>query len=267
MLGSNHRRMSGVTIVELSIVVALIPLVIVGIVVILQLTLSDSKKVALQSTYDSEAGFSADWLEHDVRFASEFKSNIASPYTDVYPPAGGWKYQGSGPNNRVLILSSPASTSKQGNSTRVLSYKKDLRTVGVPFNCTNQLTYNEILKYNSIYFVKDKTLYKRYITDTTSPLCNDQIQKQSCPSELRASWSPKCKASDEIIAENVTKFSVDYFAASGTNPAINSPIEDQYSDPTSLNEAEAVEINFVITQPNHANPISSNNTIRITRVN
>jgi len=225
--------------------------------------LDDGRESTLSSTYSSELEFAADWLERDVRFASVFNPGVTTPFADSYAPSGGWSYMGQGINKRVLILSSPASSLRQGTDTRVPTYID-----GPEFDCSPaQMTYNPTLYYRSIYFLDGNTLYKRYLVDQTTPTCNSRIQKQSCPASQKASWPTLCGASDETIATNVTQFNVDYYTSKDENPDTNLPIPNQYSDPEKLGDAESVALQLTMTQPDSAKPVTATIKIRTTKVN
>lgn len=256
-------RVRGISLVELVLVMTILPIVIAGTIFALNMILADGRRSALSTTYSSELGFAADWIEHDVRFATSFNPTVTSLFSDPYAPSGGWNYVGENDNNRVLILSSPASSLRQGTKTRVPTYID-----GPDFNCSpSQMAYNPVLVYQSVYFLDDKTLYKRYLIDKTTPKCNTHIQKQSCPADKESTWPTECQASDEVIATNVTQFSIGYYTSKDESPETNQPMPTQYTDPESLLNAESISIKLKVEQPNTADPVTSSINLRVTKVN
>lgn len=256
-------RVRGISLIELVLAMTILPIIIGGTIFALNTILANSRQAVLIATYSSELGFAADWIEHDVRFASGFNPDTTALFADPYAPSGGWNYIGEDVDSRVLILSSPASSLRQGTRTRVPTY-----TNGPNFNCSpSQMAYNPILLYKSIYFLDGQTLYKRYLIDKTTPTCNAHIQKQSCPADKEASWPPECQANDEVIATNVTQFAIDYYTSKDESPDTNQPITTQYTDPIAITNAESVMIHLKVEQPDTANPITSSIKLKATKVN
>ena len=249
---TSYRRQRGVTLVELVIVVTLIPIIILGFILLLNSILIDSKRSAISAAYQADLGFAMDRIEHDVKYAAGFATEITPPHSDSNQPSGGWSYAGSGDNKRTLILVSPATTLAQGANTRSIVYTDDT------FDCSTNMSYNPPLMYRSIYFLDGTTLYKRFLIDSTTDTCNGPgIQKQSCPTGY-----PDCGARDEIIAKDIREFSIDYYQARD-----DSPLPDQYTNPEQVSVADAVRIKITMTQPNNANPISESITLKTARVN
>lgn len=247
----------GMTIIEITIVVTMLSLVILGFMVSLDRLLSEARKTGAQANYDSLASSAIDRIEEEVRIASAFNPNISSPYSDPYAPSGGWDYSGSGTTDRVLILSSPATTMRERASTNIQTYQDS-----VTFNCTSELTYNPAHHYRAILFVDDGILYKRFLTDTTTALCNSQIQKQSCPSSSIGSWPSECRARDEVIARDVSEFAVDYYRSNEIDP-----MDDAYTEPDTLTDAVAVVVRLTLRQPAGGDPSSATVQFRIARTN
>lgn len=252
-----NRFTAGVTLVELALVITIMPLIITSFVLVLDKTLADARHSALQANYDGDSAFAADWLEHDIRLAAQFNTDISSQFSDPYEPGGGWDYSGSGSNDRVLILSLPATTVRDGSDSRDIVHE-DSGT----YNCTTELVYNPILTYRAVYFVDNGTLYKRTLTDTTTATCNSQVQKQSCPAADIGSWPTICEARDEVLVTDVSQFSVNYYPAHDTDV-----LPDQYTGSEPLNVAQAAEITLTISEPGASTPVTSKITLKTSKVN
>lgn len=247
----------GVSLIEIAIVVTILPLIITAFILVLDKTMNDAHKLAKQAAYDSSNTLAMERLEHDIKLATGFGSTVSSPFSDPYQPVGGWDYAGSGTSDRVLILSVPATTVRENATTRTTVYKDS-----ASFNCSTELAYNPIHTYRAIYFVDNSTLYKRFLTDTATATCNTQIQKQSCPVADIASWPGICQARDEVIATEVSGFSITYRQdnAGGALP-------DQYSDSSAPGLARSVTITLTLSDPSSSAPASSTMNQTISRVN
>lgn len=253
---SEQRWSSGVTLVELLIVVTLIPLIIVSFIVVLDKVMKDAAESTAQAQLSSDVSFASDWLEKDIRSATSFEPTISSPYGDSYEPGGGWSYVGNGSDDRVLILSLPSTTLRDGSSNREITYQDD------GFNCSTQLTYNPILTYRAVYFVDNGTLYKRVLTDTSTPTCNGQIQKQSCPESEKPTWSSECEVQDEVLATNVSQFSVDYY-----NSNDDIPLDEAYTDDSLLVTAKTLGVTITTAKTLGSDTVDATITLRTARIN
>lgn len=238
MLATKHaerHHAEGFTIVELliaTILCAIVTSVFITALVAMtrsvtiqktQLELSESNQIALNT------------IERDVRLALAYETTPAySTFVDSYGPtntnegwSGTWSYKGTDSDHRVLILRENATTTNPFAASRNPVYVQGFLAnlygeQNTNFNCTlynaataptGALTYNPTLPYYLIYFVRDGNLYRRVLTDTTTPVCSNtpQYQKQSCP-EADTSQPASCKANDELIAENVASFTVTYYS-------------------------------------------------------
>jgi hypothetical protein len=158
------------------------------------------------------------------------------------------------------MLSNVATTQNRSTDTRTPVY-----TDGPTFNCTTEMVFNPLQTYLIVYFVRSQKLYRRIITDTTTPLCNGpDSQKQSCPPELSGSWNAICKARDEIIASDVSTFSVDYYSLRDT-----SPMATIYSspDPEDMDVIDDAEITLGLSRGAGSSTVTSSQTLRIARLN
>ncbi len=247
----------GFSIVELALVIAIIPLITLVFIAMLYTAINESRRSATKTTYDSRAQIAMDWLEHDIRYATNFLTTVNNaqyPDPNDYGPAGTeFSYSGQSSSLRTLIITSPATSDISLNTNRNLIFKKD-----TPFPCTSAQD-NEPLEYLSVYFVKNNTLYKRTIPDTTSAICGPTSsirQKLSCPRSVAS-----CTVFDEIVAENVTQFSINYHRASPPS------LLNVYTTSNLMADAIAADITITITQPSGSNPISSTISLKITKVN
>lgn len=252
------RNDTGMTIVETVIVVTIITAVILGFILALDRTLTEASRTGAIANLNSQASRAIDRIEHEVVSASKFHATIASPFSDPYEPGAGWSHVGDGENDRVLILSQPATSLRDRATSRELTYQD-----GPSYTCSaTDLRYNPVHTYRAILFVDNNTLYKRFLTDETTALCNSQIQKQSCPADAIGTWPAICEVRDEVIARDVSDFDVSYYRAGES-----SAIADAYTDPSLLAKAVSVDVVLTLSEPSGADPASSTVTIHATRAN
>lgn len=259
-------RANGFTIVEL-----LVTLVIMGIVIGIfaqSLISAYRNSYATENSvqYTSAADIAMDVIERDIRYSDRFLATVSAPFSDPYGIDGTgtvpWAYAGipPSPGQRVLILRANATSSNALGTGRLPVY-----TNTPAFDCASQVQYQPKLKYVIIYFVKDSNLYRRYLTDTTTVLCGgqSQAQKQTCPMSIPvASRNALCLANDEMVAQNVVDFSVDYYAALSPDP-----IDGQYTSLSQdvLDVADDASISLSVGTQNQLSKVTR--TLRVTKVN
>lgn len=229
---------------------------LIGLIVILTTAMNDARSAATTTKLDSDLSFALTRIEDDVKLASQFNGSPEPVFSDSYAPGGGWSYMGNGTDDRVLILTLPATLDRAGTPGRILTYTND-----VSFNCDALLTYNPIHTYHAVFFVENQTLYKRFLIDSTTPLCNTQAQKQTCPADQFASWPTECEARDEIIATDVLEFSIDY-SLSGDS----APVPNQYTNPSVIEDAKAATVTIRVGGNGPTSP-QSEATLRLARIN
>lgn len=266
------RHSAGFTLVELLIVIMIIPILIAGFIFVIFNTVDAMSKSKQQLALTSQVQDAAYIMERDVRLNRGFNTVISSSYSDPYGPnssGAAWNFAGISSDSRVLILSVPAVTSPSLNGDRDPVYLNSSLMTPPPtnvYNCTDQLHYNPVLGTRVIYFVRNSTLYRRILTNTTSPTCNNekQYQKQSCPPELRSTWNSICKAADEVIAKNVTQFSVDYYTDQDS-----APISGQYSSsaPDALSDADSIGVTIKNERRIAGQPVNGIVQLRMTKAN
>ncbi len=246
-----HTLTKGFTLVELAVVVViagiLIPLIF-GPLDDLYTSYTQGTKSIIQ-TADVHRALRT--LKNDSAYAVTFNPTLAaSSPLGANDDSTPWDWRGTGADNRVLILTSYATTankSQDGTGSRTLAFAS---------NCSTPLT-NSL-----IYFVKNNTLYRRTIT-SPSPTCISTpiFQKTSCqPGTVHAS----CQASDAIILSNVTKFSINYYL----NSSSPDPIVDEYAaDSYAPSTAQTIVVTVTTSTGNGKYLTEATRTLRVTRIN
>jgi type II secretory pathway pseudopilin PulG len=268
MWGINMRKINsnsaGFTLVEIAVVVpilALIALALTGTLVSIIQT-SGKSRAQVNLAYDTQSATNT--IEDDVVLSSSFLPTIDSTITDPYQPTtngGAWSYLGDSSQTRSLILRTYATTTNSNALNRKAVYLTDN-------GCTADKIYtNDVLQTNTIYFVKNGNLYRRILTDTSQSTCSPQYQKQTCPTleSLGGSRNAICKADDELILQNVTNFSVDYYSNSSSTTPI--AVYDSGADPLLVTTGLTVVVNVTSTVKASGQAITNTSTLRITRLN
>lgn len=263
------KRQEGMTIVEVIVVIVIIGVLFPLFATILgmyQQSIQSDDKVKLQG----EITQGLRYMDDNVRVANRFMATVPSVYSDNYGPrntgtsgANAWSYKGNSATDRVLITQSFATTINALNTGRQPIF------MNTPaFNCTTQMYYQPQLNYITIYFLRDNTLYRRVLTDTTSSVCpgNVQQQRQSCPPEIvPAARHASCRANDEILVSQVDSFLLEYFQISQDGTSVQ--IDPDYSslDPEILVAVDYV--NVTIVKSARGGAVTSTITQRISKVN
>jgi len=242
-LGKN----AGFTVAELVVVIVVLGIIFPIFIALLLSSYKDTFLLDDKVKTGAEATQALWYMEENVRVSSEFLATVPSQYSDPYGPhnsgtSGGeaWSYKGDSSTRRVLITRSYATTANALNTGRQPVF------MDTPaFSCSTQMYYQPQLSFVTIYFVRDNTLYRRILTDTTSALCpgNTQQQKQTCPPSVPIGSRPaSCKANDEVLATHVGGFELAYYQIG--SGGISTQIDPSYTstDPTVLAAADYVNV-------------------------
>lgn len=292
MLAIRTKDSAGFTLVELLIATILSSLIVTVFISALLTMVSTAALQKTQLELSGQSQIALDTIERDIKLALDFGTTLPAPFQDPYGPqqtddtwAGSWTYKGvdTAPASpqKVLLLRQMATLGHPLSPTRSPVYVQS--SLANPyeqrpeFNCsvfhptnnpTGSLTQNYKLPYYLIYFVRDNTLYRRTVVDTTTSLCNGpQYQKQSCPRE-DASRPASCQANDEIIAKDVAGFRVDYYQQEEL-PAVSFLDLDAYasSSPDVFAEAGSVVVTIRLQKTVAGHARDSELSVRVNRIN
>ena len=248
--------------IELLVTITLIPIVVLTFITMLYVVIYEGKRQAAQVELEEDVRLAISSVENDVRVSTSFETVIASPFSDPYGPdnaGAAWSFAGAGSSSRALILSGISTSTNSGSASRMPVYSD-----GPTYNCTTEMSLNPVLQYVTIIYLRDQTLYRRLLTDTTTTRCTPTIaQKQTCPGSLTGTWPTICKARDEVLARNVTSFSVDYYVERAATPT------DVYSDPTPENMSlmDDALITLTLTGTGTGKDATTTQSLRIARLN
>lgn len=265
-MNQRTNRAAGFTLIEIGVIV---PLLITSLLVVFSalyvlLKSSSIESTSLNNVYDTQEALST--IERDATLTSQFLPTTETGITDAYKPTTNgntWQYYGDslGSSTRVLILRSYATIDNPQAASRRPAYINNL-------GCDpSTLYYNSVQSYNTIYFVNNKKLYRRITTNPTQSTCETPYQKQSCPTieDLGGSRDISCKADDELIATDVSSFSVMYYATPTSTSSL-----DVYGDTTSgslVSTAATVKISITITRTAYGTPVTYTASTTISKQN
>lgn len=243
---------SGFTIAELLIVMVVLG-VLIGLLYSPLTNLYFSNINGLKSVVQTtDVHSSLRLISRDLSLATGFAATAAVSSPLGYNNDGTtWDWRGTDSNHRVLIAGAYATNILPNGDTagnRTLIFNSS--------DCSTPLT-NTI-----IYFVKNSTLYRRTIKNTTSTCGGTAIaQQQTCAAGVS---NAICKGADALILNNVSKFSVDYYAS----PASSTPISGEYnSGSTAPSTAQSILLTVTSTVGASSNARSMTDTLRVTPLN
>lgn len=253
------RSSRGFTVIELLIATALIATVGMTLFEILwNMTIgNDADRARATLTYQKEAALNL--IEPDVRLTEAFLAAPSSNMVDnnAPVPSGGWYYAGSSNIARTLILEEYSTDINPLDSNREPVYEG---ATGSAACQPSQYGSDPVMTYNTVYYLNGTTLYRRRLVDATGIAhCNNQYQQQSCAPFAPVAGCPN----DEKIADNVTNFSIDYYADS-TSPAL-----DAYGTGGSelLASARFVVINLTLSETVANQPVVTSSSFKVAKLN
>jgi len=252
-------RSSGFTIVEIGVIVPIIMVLAIVLFSVMfnYLLASNRDQVQLAQAYTQASAL--DRLEWDIRLSSAFLTTTDDSVTDPYganQSGSAWNFSGSDATHRVLMLREYATANNPLSTVRSPVYQM---TSTAP-NCSLPIYISGPLTYNIIYFVKDKTLYKRIVVNSSARTCQTQYQKLSCPSTTTLGVDARnaaCGADDEVIAQNVSGFSVDYYANQSSTTPLNT-----YASPSLAGSARSINVTIENSQSSYNGSVTTHSSLR-----
>lgn len=259
-------RSAGFTLIEIGIIV---PLLITSLLVVFSalfvlLKSSSIESASLNSVYDAQDALST--IERDATLTSQFLPTTETGIADAYKPTtngSSWQYYGDSlaSSTRVLILRSYATVENPQSNTRRPAYINNL-------GCgASTLYYNSVMSYNTIYFVKNKNLYRRIALNPSTSTCETPYQKQTCPSteDLGGARDASCKADDELIATNVSDFSVTYYATPTSTNSLD--VYANTANGTLVATAATVKVSITLSRTAYGTPVTYTASTTISKQN
>ncbi len=218
MYSSNQR---GFTVPELLVAITIATVLMTGIIgILVNLASNGSQTIRateqIRNNQDTLSDIQADMPLTTAFLATPTLTDASSAESPL--GANGWRAIGTGEDSRILILRTYATTAAPQDSARRIVYFDQHAGAGCPVG-------QAPVTNNIIYFVKDNTLYRRLLREPasapSSPYCPGQTiaQQQTCTTPGTPA-NTNCTAKDVVVATNIRRFSVQYFAEPTSNTAI-----------------------------------------------
>ncbi len=216
---NKHQHSQGFTLVEMLVVAPIALLVITGLIGLMVVMVGDT----IVSNSKNEMTFNVqnalDVIETNVRLSVDFPNttgNLIAPQGKDGVNAPFLTTDGS------LILGTVATNNNPIDPNRELVYYTQ------PFGCGADSFKNQLFYTTTVFFVKDKSLWRRTYVPTppgSLALCSQPWQVNTCSPGYLAT-ATQCKANDSELVRDIKSFSVKYYQnPEDTVPitAINSP--------------------------------------------
>lgn len=211
-------------------------------------------------------------IEDDVRLSGAFlaTNNVAIASPQGYDN-GTQSFQNAGSSNgTALILNSMATTNTYYSPDRKL-----IPLANLPNNCSSsQVNQNQMMTLNTIYFVKDNTLWKRTLlpSNYATKGCNgaQPWQKPTC----NAGTGGLCTAKDTKLvqlpnsSDSSLTFQIQYYTTPQSTSELTaaSSGSDATARQTALRTASSVVVTINATETIAGRSVSYSATLRTTRI-
>jgi Tfp pilus assembly protein PilV len=277
-----QNKHQGFTIVEVLVIAPIVILALGAFIAVMvnmtaEVLKTQSENSMVQSTQDA-----LNTIEQDIKLSGQF---LAANELTAQSPQG--YADGQGPINSASDANSFTNVTTGDTRSKMLilrtfttdknpidGTRQPIYTDQPSGNC-DQKTVNKLFSSNTIYFVKNNTLWKRTIIQQGSGrpnLCLDSgqtvWQQPSCSSTV--SKGTYCKVNDTRLANNVSDFTVDYFV----NPGDTTPIATAVDTTKTITErndalsnASAVKVNIATSTTVAGREVSNSASMRATKLN
>ena len=231
---ANHPS-AGFTLIELLVVTPFV-IMIVAIMVGLVVNLTGEALVAREQSHASYTAQSAlDRIEQDIRVSKEI---LATSGTLPAPQGRNSNFTGTSAfatPASYLVLSHYATTQGPHGTARSLVYYANQ-----PNPCGATQEHNQVMYIQIIYYVDGSTLKRRTVMPSYSSgdVCNTPWQRNSCKTGLNT--ANQCRASDEVIAENVSAITFAYYENPGDTTPLSGPAVDTSTVLTTLTVSKPI---------------------------
>lgn len=270
---------AGFTLVEM---LAISPVIVIMIGVFVGAIISmtgDALVTKAGNQLSFEVQDALDTIERDVRYSGAFLSTTNTPTpsptgfklsatdTDEITPFTNLGSGVTGSTGSALILNSLSTTGNPLSITRSLIYKANS-----PYSCSGtaaEVSQNQVLTHNTVYFIRDNTLWKRTLmpNDFTTRGCAVPWQLPSChPSRTET----QCRTQDVRLVNGVTPsdFQITYYpSAQSTTANTNARTSTNAATRQSAtNESASILVKITAKQTVSGKEVIHEGTLRTTRV-
>lgn len=200
----------GFTIIEVLVVAPIVVLVIGAFVGLIVSMTGDilATRAANVMAYDIQDALNR--IEQDVKRSGAY---LATNNIELTSPQGfdngTSNFQNAGPDGPMLILNTYATTGNPTSTDTGFVY-----IANQPNACgSGQITDNQIVMFNTVYFVRDNSLWRRTVApaDYDTMGCSLPWQQPTCAPGISGAF---CATQDERLLDGITEggFELEYFA-------------------------------------------------------
>lgn len=218
MIRAMRADQRGLSLVELLVAMSITGLLFGAVVGFVMTSLNTFSKDAIRSEMLSQAQTALEIAERDIRLSAS--AETANSVADPNPP----------------VVSNPYSWQANANTLILATAVED--TAGNIIFADPGRYITE--KNNLVYFVRDRTLYKRILADSVS----GNTARTSCPQAVETTACPR----DRALLQNVRSFDVKYY--DNINSQVTAP------------EARSVELTVALERTASGDPVNVTYTTR-----
>lgn len=258
---------TGFTLVEMLIIAPIVVLLIGAFVATLINLTGEALSQNANTLLLNNVQAAIDEIETDVKSSGAFLATnnmtIVSPQGYDDSTQGFLNVMSS--TQDALILNTLATTANPASATRGLVY-----LANVPNACgSSNFGQNQILTFNTVYFVKDTTLYRRILgsSNYASKACSGTTiwQKPSCTPGVTGAM---CLSRDETViqATDSLTLSLDYYAnPSDSSPLSTAEVGTDAARQAALDATRTVNVKITATSTQSGRTFTQTAALRITR--
>jgi type II secretory pathway pseudopilin PulG len=228
-----HNKSKGFTLVEIA-VVAPVLILMIGVIIVSIVTLTGQSVIeSSKGQLINDVQDALDRIDADVQASGAYMStNNITPVTPQGLNDDSQKFVSvSSTGVSTIILNSFVTTNNPYTASRNLVYLPN-----APFACNDSnLVQNQVMTMNTVYFVKDSTLWRRLIAPNNyaSKICSGNTiwQQPTCAETKISVNTTMCKVQDEKILSGIDPldFSVGYYL-SANDTTVTPGADDADSD-------------------------------------
>ena len=265
-----HNKSSGFTLVEIA-VVAPILILMIGVIIVSIITLTGQSVIeSSKGQLINDVQDALDRIDADVQASGAYLStNNITPVAPQGLNDDTQKFVSINPSGvDAIILNSYVTTDNPYVNSRNLIYLPNL-----PFACSDSnLVQNQVMTMNTVYFVKDSTLWRRLIAPNNyaTKVCSGITiwQQPTCAESKMSVNTTACKVQDEKILSGVgpLDFIVNYYlSANDATPTDGAEDTDPDARQVAIDKSSTMQITIKGKRQVAGQDVTQQASIRVSR--
>ena len=265
-----HNKSSGFTLVEIA-VVAPILILMIGVIIVSIITLTGQSVIeSSKGQLINDVQDALDRIDADVQASGAYLStNNITPVAPQGLNDDTQKFVSINPSGvDAIILNSYVTTDNPYVNSRNLIYLPNS-----PFACSDSnLVQNQVMTMNTVYFVKDSTLWRRLIAPNNyaTKVCSGITiwQQPTCAESKMSVNTTACKVQDEKILSGVgpLDFIVNYYlSANDATPTDGAEDTDPDARQVAIDKSSTMQITIKGKRQVAGQDVTQQASIRVSR--